>query len=236
MSKEVANKVIEIKSANQSVTTLEDVEKMKLLAIEIKMIDSNMKQQLLYGVIQIGQRLYEAKKMIAHGNFSDWCMTELAYSQRTANNYMKIYKEYGENGLLEKSQSIANLNYTQAVKLLAIPEEERAEFAEENNVQNMKIAELTEKISTLQNENSEKDKALESIKKEMSSLQEREETFIKESLLLKEHASELTKHIDDLKEKSAEAKETEDKEIKVAIDTAIAEKEVELTEKKYLNF
>lgn len=100
---------------------------------EIKLITEQTKQVVLMGSIEIGRRLTEAKALVKHGQWGAWLKDRIDYSQRTANNFMRIYKEYGETGLAEKSQSIANLSYTHALALLDVPAEERAKFAEEKN-------------------------------------------------------------------------------------------------------
>lgn len=59
---------------------------------------------------------------------------------------MKIYQEYGRNGLAEKSQALANLSYTQALALIDLPEDERARFAEERKAGEMALRRLQEEV------------------------------------------------------------------------------------------
>ena len=47
--------------------------------------------------------------MVKRGTWGTWLKERVDYSQSTANNFMKIYQEYGRNGLAEKSQALANL-------------------------------------------------------------------------------------------------------------------------------
>lgn len=110
---------------------------------EIKLITEQTKQVVLMGSIEIGRRLVEAKNLVKHGQWGAWLKDRIDYSQRTANNFMRIYKEYGETGLAEKSQSIANLSYTHALALLDVPAEERAKFAEEKNAQSSAAISVT---------------------------------------------------------------------------------------------
>lgn len=56
-----------------------------------------------------------------------------------AENYIKIYKEYGADqqslfGNFENSESIKNLGVTKLIELTAIPADEREHFVEENNI------------------------------------------------------------------------------------------------------
>ena len=68
---------------------------------EIKIIEQNVAKTAMEGAVQIGQRLQEAKEQVGHGNFDTWCQENLNYSRRTAENFMRISREYGgENGLL----------------------------------------------------------------------------------------------------------------------------------------
>lgn len=158
---------------------------------EINMIKEQAMQFLLMSSIEIGKRLTEAKSMIKHGQWESWLKARVQFSQRTANNHMKIYREYGENGLAAKSQSIADLSYTQAVALLSVPTEKREKFVEENNVKDMKIAELNAKIEELKNKNSDVSSKLLEYEKNYKEYQEEEKKNIKDISDLKDHISKL---------------------------------------------
>ena len=103
---------------------------------------------LLSGAIEIGRRLVEAKAMIGHGNWGNYLKEKVNFSQSTANNMMRLYEEYGTGqvSVFGNSQSIMNLDPTKALKLLAIPAEEREEFAAQNDVENKSVRELDELI------------------------------------------------------------------------------------------
>lgn len=64
-------------------------------------------------------------------------------SHRTANNCMSIYREFEKN---PNSQALANLTYTNAVRLLALPEDEREEIMQEHDVADMSSRELEKVI------------------------------------------------------------------------------------------
>ena len=81
---------------------------------------------------------------------AQWLKEKVDFSQSTANNYMNLYSEYGDGsavllGLGANSQTFANLDYSKAVKLLAIPSEERESFVVENDIEN-KSARETDKL------------------------------------------------------------------------------------------
>lgn len=103
---------------------------------EIKDLQKQASGVLTYFAVEIGRRLCEAKEMLPHGEWGEWLRDKVDFSQRTANNLMLIFKEYGGAqlsifGAVTNSQALANLPYTKALQLLAIPEEEREDFAKE---------------------------------------------------------------------------------------------------------
>lgn len=108
-------------------------------------------RQLLSNLIEIGRLLVEAKSMVPHGEWGKYLEERVNYSQSTANNYMKLYQEYGDNqesffSSFSNSQAFGNLTYTQAIALLALPAEERQEFAEQNDVAEMSTRQLEQAI------------------------------------------------------------------------------------------
>lgn len=152
-----------------------------LIAAEINSIKEQTKKLVLYNSIEIGRRLVEAKEMLQHGEWGEWLEKEVDYSQRTANNLMKIFKEYGADQLSLlggnlKSQTFANLGYSQAVALFGIPEEEREAFVKDNNVEEMSTRELEKAIK----ENEELKKANEKLKKDNKKQSEKAEKLAKE--------------------------------------------------------
>lgn len=123
----------------------------EIITAEIVTIKRQAQQVLITAAIEIGRRLTEAKSMVPYGEWGKYLEERVEYSQSTANNLMKIYKEYGsgQDSLFDgfaNSQAFANLNYTQALALLSVPAEDREQFAEENNVANKSTREIQELI------------------------------------------------------------------------------------------
>ncbi|MBQ5343847.1 MAG: DUF3102 domain-containing protein [Acidaminococcaceae bacterium] len=123
----------------------------EIVAAEIRQIADQTRKMVLNSSIEIGKRLCEAKEMVPHGEWRNWLEKEVNFRQSTANNLMRIYTEYGDIqgelwGASAKSQTFGNLTYSQAVALLAVPAEEREEFVEKNDVENMSTRELQEAI------------------------------------------------------------------------------------------
>jgi hypothetical protein len=134
-----------------------------IIAAEINSIKNQTMQMILCNSIEIGNRLIEAKGMLEHGEWGKWLESSVNYSQRTANNLMRIAEEYGADqfalfGANAKSQALANLSYTQAVALLGVPEEEREQFVEDHDVANMSTRELQQVIK-------ERDEAIQNLEK-----------------------------------------------------------------------
>lgn len=113
------------------------------ITAEIIVLTQQAQASALASACQIGKRLVEAKKLVDHGEWGDYLKNEVAYSQSTANNFMRLFRELGEN---PNSQAIGNLNPTQALRLLALPAEEREGFAQEHDVAAMTTRELEQQI------------------------------------------------------------------------------------------
>lgn len=119
----------------------------EVLAAEIRALTASM----LSTIIEIGRRMCQAKEMLPHGEFGAWVKEETGYSQSTANNFMRLFQEYGAAqeslfGAEVNSQTFGNLPYSKALALLAVPAEEREEFAREHHVEDMSTRELKQAI------------------------------------------------------------------------------------------
>ena len=117
------------------------------VALEIRTLQRQAQGIVLAYAIEIGRRLEEAKAMLPHGAWGDWLKRELDYSPSTAQNFMRVFREYGDDQMSlfggPKSQTFGNITYSKALKLLAIDdEEERERFVSENDVENMSVREL----------------------------------------------------------------------------------------------
>lgn len=111
--------------------------------------------QMVANACQIGKLLTEAKAMVGHGGWGEYLEKEVSYSQSTANNFMRLFEEYGEFG--PNSQTIANFGPSKALALLALPAEQREQFAEEHkddSVRQLKaeIARLTKRAEQAEDE------------------------------------------------------------------------------------
>lgn len=163
---------------------------------EIRYLDNQAKRLVLGHAIEIGRRLEEAKALVPYGEWGNYIEKELSYSQSTANNFMRIFDEYGAAqqslfGPVADSQTLGNLSYTKALKLLAVPREEREEFAREVDAEHLSTRELAEAIR----ERDEAKKALEETREELSETAEMLDKTLEErnarGVIIREHEESL---------------------------------------------
>ena len=87
-----------------------------------------LKQDAGNAILGIGQRLIEAKSMLPHGKWIPWLTEQVEFSERTAQSFMRLAREWSN------PQALADLGATKALALLALPPDERERFIEENHV------------------------------------------------------------------------------------------------------
>lgn len=122
------------------------VRSIEIVTAEIHTIRDNVARVFMDGVIQIGRRLEEAKQLVPQGEWLAYLDKELGYKPSTAQNYMRIAREFGDGqvGLSGKTASdfFGNLGYSQLLPLLGLPEEEREQLAEEHDLAGMSSREI----------------------------------------------------------------------------------------------
>lgn len=121
------------------------------LGAEVRNLTNAARYITVYYGIEIGRRLTEAKELVAHGEWMDWLKNETELSQSAANRLMRIYAEYGQKmglGIAPDANSsmLNNLSVSNALRLLAVPEEERETFAETVDAEHLSTRELEEAI------------------------------------------------------------------------------------------
>lgn len=123
----------------------------EIIAAEINTIKKQVQQAVIFASIEIGGKLMEAKSLVPQGEWGKWLENNVEYSQSTAENLMKLYKEYGGNqeSLFDTwtgSETFGKLTYTQHLALLALPFSDRQEFAEKNNAEEMSTRQLLKAV------------------------------------------------------------------------------------------
>lgn len=113
---------------------------------EVRSIETITAEILVYkaqagaAILEIGRRLIEAKEQLEHGEWSCWLKEKVDFSERSAQNFMRLAKEYSN------PQLVADLGYTKALALLAVPEEDRETVAREVDAEHCTAQELREAI------------------------------------------------------------------------------------------
>jgi len=132
-----------------------------VIAAEINTIKYQAERIFLAAAIEIGRKLTEAKTLLKHGEWGKWLEESVDFSQSRANKLMRIFKEYGAGQLtFSISDASPNLNYSQAVLLLGIPKEERAQFIVDMDVEGMTTQELRQAVNERTQAQQEKEHAL----------------------------------------------------------------------------
>lgn len=183
------------------------------LTDEILLLKEEAVNFVLLNAIKIGGKLCEAKALLNHGEWSEWLENRVDFSQRHATDLMKMYQEYGSNQISlfsSNSQALANLSYTKALALLAVPREEREEFAAEVDAENISSREL-EKLIKERNDAIKAKEEAEHRAEQYSLAQERASKAEKDVAVWQHKVSELNDRLSDLQVGFDKAKEAEKK-------------------------
>ena len=113
-------------------------------------------------ILTIGRCLIEAKEMLPHGEWLPWLNEKVAYSERTAQNFMAVARRYSN------PQTLADLGMAKALALLALPDSERDEFVQDHNVIDMGARQLKQALK----ERDEARKAAEAAKADASAAEQ----------------------------------------------------------------
>ena len=91
-------------------------------------------------ILTIGRCLIEAKDMLRHGEWLPWLNEQVELSERTAQKFMKLAREWSN------PNTLADLGASKALMLLALPEGERDAFLEDHKVIDMSARQLEQAI------------------------------------------------------------------------------------------
>lgn len=153
-------------------------------------------------VLAIGRGLIEAKAVLTHGEWLPWLSEKVEFSERTAQNFMRLAREWSN------PQALADLGASKALTLLALPETERAAFAAETHVvdgEEKTVIDMTSR--ELERAVRERAEALEAKAKAEAELKSMEDAVAKTMTSLDQANSAkeaLQKELDDLKARPVE--------------------------------
>ena len=213
------------------------------IGAEIRTLEHQARCMTLWFGVEIGRRLREAKEMLEHGQWGAWLQEETDMSASTASRFMKLYDEYGVDqigifGAETKSSTLQNLSISNALRLLAVPENEREAFAQEHDVEHMSARDLDTLIRE-RDEAARQKEAAEHRAQEAETELERLKTTAaeaeKEQLAAARELQEARSRITELKNRPVEvAVQVDEEAVQRAAEEAKAEarKEIERLEKK----
>lgn len=217
--------------------TMTEKRDINVVTAEIVTITHATQKLVLDSSIEIGRRLCEAKELIGHGGWGEYLKTQVQFSESTAQNLMRIFREYGDEqlelGKLPKSQTFGDLTYSQAIALLALPEEDREDVVNSHDMESTTIAELkaiiAEKSALLQEAETKVEQG-ENIVKDRDRLQGLVALKEKEAADLTAKAADLERELEALEEAAADGDNSigeEDIQTMLADATAAARQETE---------
>ena len=166
-------------------------------------------------ILTIGNCLIEAKSMLLHGEWLPWLNSKVGYSEKTAQNFMRLAREFSN------PQALADLGATKALALLALPTEERERFLEDHNVIDMTTRQLEQAIK----ERDEAQKAAEQAKAD-AAVAEQARSKMEQDMVAAKGYLEAAREEADLASSRARALEEklrmlQEKPVDVAVETVV---------------
>lgn len=218
-----------------------------VIGAEIRGLTQQAKTMTLWFGIEIGRRLTEAKEMLEHGQWLPYLKEQTEFSRSSAGRLMTLYKEYGAAqtslfGAEANYPTLNNLSISNALRLLAVPEDEREEFAEKHDVEHMSARELDELIKQRDEAEQRAARAEEQVQQAADGAARADEQYQKakqELQLLREklgnaeaQKAAAEKELSELRERPVEvAVEVDEKAVKEAVTAARAKNDAEWADK-----
>lgn len=192
----------------------------EIVTAEIVMIRDNCRKVLMDSVVQIGTRLEELKQLVPQGQWTAYLTDKLGYKPSTAQNYMRIAREFGggQVGLDGRTaaDTFGSLGYSQLLPLLGMAEEEREELAEEHDLPSMSSREIAALVKERDDAKANADRLKEKDKLLRSKLREANEERDKAQSSLSDatqREKDLAERLDELEKRPAEVRELTDEEL-----------------------
>ena len=124
----------------------------EVITQEIKNEIQRVQESVIEGTINIGRMLCELKAALPVGSWCQWLSENFGYSERTAQNAMAIYKEYGKKGI---PTGLKNASVTNALQLIGLRDDIRHELIDSGDAESLSSRELKERIKELEKERDE---------------------------------------------------------------------------------
>lgn len=89
------------------------------------------------GIIEIGNELIAAKAEIGHGNFTEWLKENFDWTDRTAQNFMRVAERFGKN------ENVFGFKPSTLIQMLALPVGSEDEFIAANEAADKPVGEMS---------------------------------------------------------------------------------------------
>lgn len=145
-------------------------------------------------ILTIGRCLVEAKELLPHGEWLPWLNERAELSERTAQKFMRLAREWSN------PNTLADLGASKALMLLALPPEEREQFETEHNVIDMSARQLRQAIK----ERDEAWKAAEQARADASAAEQARVKIAEDMRLANGRVAQLSKELEELRSRPVE--------------------------------
>lgn len=172
-------------------------------------------------ILTIGRCLIEAKEMLPHGEWLPWLNERAELSERAAQRFMKLAREWSN------PTTLSDLGASKALMILALPREEQEEFMAEHNVIDMSARQLEQAIR----ERDEARKAAEEAKAEASTAEQARAKMAEDMALLNARLAgareDHERALQDVGKLEKELAELKDRPVEVAVETVVDQEAIE---------
>ena len=119
---------------------------------EIRLLTAQARRMALSFGIQIGYRLHIAHEKVGPHGWAEWLKAETDFSAAAASRFEKLYEGYGAEqgslfGVENKFPTLEKISISNALQLLAVPEEERETVAVELDAEHLSARELEKALA-----------------------------------------------------------------------------------------
>ena len=170
----------EIKELDEK-STEELAEKTNTLYQQMQMIGA-------YGLqlaAEAGRCLTVIKERVGHGNWEEWCKTNLEFSPRKASRMMKLASEMeNPDSIFTNRTTLSDIEISKVYALLAAPEEVQKSVLENPKMEEMNVREFQDEIKKLKAELAA-EKAKETVNESAEELAEAEKKIEELNLQIK---------------------------------------------------
>lgn len=172
-------------------------------------------------ILTIGRCLIEAKESLPHGEWLPWLNERVDLSERAAQKFMKLAREWSN------PIALSDLGASKALTLLALPAEEREQFMADHNVIDMTTRQLAQAIK----ERDEARKAAEAAQAEATTAEQARAKMAEDMALLKARLNGAREDQEQAaasaKKLAAELEELKARPVEVAVETVVDQEALE---------